>query len=614
MSFLFSDKNYAGLLLAASLLALFLGPCIHHVIKRREWFLEFIDGFCVVTITGMVLFSILPHTVADSGLIALVVASLGVLAPTYLEHKLHGALARKTHVVTLFLALIGVSLHEFADGLALANASSLVGDLPVAIVLHRLPIGLVIWWLIRPAYGLKKSLMVVAAIALMTLFGFYLGTTQGLFVSHANFGLFEALVAGSLLHVILHRHNAFYAPHREVKTQYMAGLGAILGIVALLMMRHEISFENSATTTYFDSDTTKLFLRLAQESAPSLLVAYLFSGLVQSFMTAKPMAWLKSGGEFKGALKGMLFGLPLPICSCGVVPVYRSLIKQGAPLAAAISFFVATPELGFDAFLLSFPLLGAKLTIARLLMAALVALAIGWILGKVFDKHKSPITEESLTHETLSFKEKIKKGIAVGFGDAVDHTGPWIVIGLLVAAFAEPILNETEFFRAMPELLMVPFFALLGMPLYVCASGATPIVAVLIHSGVSPGAGLAFLLTGPATNVATFGVLKELHGKKLAASFALGMALLSIGAGYGVDFILGEAVLPNILAAREAAPMHQVIGLILLALVYLFSLTRRGPRFWINQIIAFESESDGHDHGEHAPHHEHDHDKESCCP
>jgi hypothetical protein len=139
---------------------------------------------------------------------------------------------------------------------------------------------------------------------------------------------------------------------------------------------------------------------------------------------------------------------------------------------------------------------------------------------------------------------------------------------------------------SLPVFLEVPLFALLGIPAYVCASGATPLAAVLIGKGVSPGAALAFLLTGPATNITTFGILSQLHGKKAALAFGLCMAFVSIILGYGVNLLFPNLSVPAVTPlAAERLSLFNSLALITLAGVFLASLLRQGPRHFIGQIL-----------------------------
>ncbi|HMY57992.1 MAG TPA: permease, partial [Pseudomonadota bacterium] len=322
------------------------------------------------------------------------------------------------------------------------------------------------------------------------------------------------------------------------------------------------------------------------------------------------VAWLGRGSALAQSVRGVLFGLPLPICSCGVLPVYRSLIVRGAPAAAALSFLVAAPELGVDAVLLSFPLLGLPLTVARIVCAFVVAVLAGSIVSRFLPAHSLPnaIAAESPA-TTPSFWQRARTAYQIGYVETVDHTAPWIVLGLAIAAALEPLLR-IEWVTALPKGLDVPLLALLGLPMYVCASSATPLVAVLIHKGISPGAAVAFLLTGPATNATTYGVLAQLHGRRVAVLYGVVIAALTISLGFLINHILGNSTGYPFHVGHDHSGILYPACLLLLFLLFATSFLRQGPRGFIRQLSLDSSTGmsshDGHSHHDHS-HHDHSH-------
>jgi hypothetical protein len=202
----------------------------------------------------------------------------------------------------------------------------------------------------------------------------------------------------------------------------------------------------------------------------------------------------------------------------------------------------------------------------------------------------------------------VRAGLRFGFGDVVDHTAPWIVFGIAVASLAEPALHDT-WLAALPWGVDVLLFALLGMPFYVCASGATPLAAVLIHKGVSPGAALAFLLVGPVTNGTTFGVLSRLHSPRMALAFGGMLAGLTVGLGLLVNLFMPKS--GGIALYTEAsadASAFQIIAVIAFTAVIAMSVLRQGPRGFVAQILNPYGD-DRHDHHGHGrPDRAHSHD------
>lgn len=580
-------------LLILSILALVVGPAVHRMARHRTAMLRALDGFVLVAVGGLVLVQILPECVADGGWWAIAFAFAGLWGPTVVEKYLHRA-ERQVHSAALFLALLGISLHALLDGAALVEQhgpqhrqSVLLGW---AVVLHNIPVGLTIWWLLSPGYGARTASGVLALVAGATLGGFWAGEhlTEGL--SLTALAWFQALVAGSLMHVLIHRS----IPHsREARDKRQAdwpsGIGATVGIVLVLgLMGTEELFRTAGL------EVARAFSVLALESAPALLLGYVAAGLLNAFLPPSPLHWLASGGSFNQSFKGMIFGLPLPICSCGVVPLYRALVHQRVPATAAIAFLIATPELGVDAVLLSVPLLGLEMAGIRVAGAMVVALLVGWLVGIYAGRKGLPVTPGDASALAPAsgqpFRERLKRGTRFGLEEVVDHTAPWILLGLAVAAFLDPLLQE-GWLHSLPARWEVVVFAFLGIPIYVCASGATPLVAVLMQNGVSPGAVLAFLLTGPATNITTFGLLGQLHGRRVALVFSAAIAGVSIALGYLVNLLYPGFQPPELFEREETSPSRlQLISLILLGFIFLSSWLRQGPRGFARQILLFDEQ------------------------
>jgi len=200
---------------------------------------------------------------------------------------------------------------------------------------------------------------------------------------------------------------------------------------------------------------------------------------------------------------------------------------------------------------------------------------------------------------------RVREGLAQGLGEVVDTTAPWILLGLVLAAVANSLVGG-QWDRVVPANFEVEFFALLGMPVYVCASGATPLVAVLIHNGVSPGAALAFLLTGPATNITTLGVLTQLHGRRTALMFSGAVVIVALLLGRAVNgFSDVTGRVPDLAVHGDDPVGWKDAALVLLTGLFLVSLIRQGPRAFVGEL--FEADGDGESG------HDHDHEADDCC-
>jgi uncharacterized membrane protein YraQ (UPF0718 family) len=585
--------------LLASIAALFLGPLLYQRSRAGRWAAA-VDGFALVGVGGLVVVHILPQSVALAGFWAVPVALLGLFGPgLFCGTRLFAG--RSSGRIAMPIALLGMGLHAALDGVALGPAGGDGRDaqlLVFAVILHRLPVGLGIWWLARPTYGRRTALGLLTAISVFSVGGYLFGDAILANTSEPALALVQALVAGSLLHVILRHPPSLQLGQEEQGWHPAAGLGALVGIALVVWLGHLGLHEEHVEPVAGPSQT---FLTLATESAPALLLAYLAVAFAQTILLDL-RRWLGGGGSWSQAVRGTFAGLPIPICSCGVIPLYRGLVVQGIPIPAAMSFLVATPELGIASLFLSWSLLGPGVTGSRVLCAIALALAAGWLVGRRarLTPDQQPAPESHVDHPP--FLVRLKRGLRFGFGEMVDDTLPWLVVGIGVAALAEPLLLGGVLER-LPRFAQVPLFAIAGMPLYVCASGSTPIVAILLAEGASPGAAIAFLLTGPATNVTTFGVLSRLHGRATALGFATLVALASIGLGYGVDALLPAAAAAAVVGAdhgEHAASAFEVACLLGLGALLATSLLRQGVRGFIAQVLPAHGHDHAHEHGDHA--------------
>ncbi len=600
--------------LLASIAALFLGPGLYAATRTRASAAA-LDAFALVGVIGLVLAHVLPQSFELAGWWIVPAALAGLFGPGLLcgTRLLAGSASGR---ITMPLALFGIALHAMLDGGALAGGDSEDGrPLAVAVVLHRLPVGLAIWWLARPLYGLRAAGILLGSIAVFTVIGFHFGASLLASAPQMPLALVQAVVAGSLLHVVLKHppHPPAHSAHgtSSARVQHVAsGLGGLAGLLMLFAVDHRWHLD----THHVDrAQSLGVFLDLALASAPALLFAYAAVALVHAW-AFDLRSFLGRGGALSQALRGTIAGLPIPVCSCGVIPIYRSLIHQRVPTPAAMSFLIATPEVGIAALFLSWPLLGGEITLLRVGCAALLALGVGLLVGRGAPVLERLPAEAEAARGRAGALARVRQGLAYGFGDMVDGTAPWIVVGLAVAALIAPVFDAETFLR-LPDALEVPLFALMGLPLYVCASGSTPLAAVLIAKGVSPGAAIAFLLTGPATNITTFGVLGRLHGRARALAFAAVTAACTIALGYAVNGVLpdGSGVIPVAGHEHGARPLES-LSLVLLGLLFAASFVRQGTRGFVGQVVTPHGRAGGHDHE-----HDHGHEDEgtggggSCC-
>lgn len=596
----------------AAILALLIGPLFWHFSNKSPALAEAVDGFAIVAVGGLTLLLIAPSALAQGGLIALLLLVVGVALPRLL-HRVgpRGAGLRADRVL-----LAGLVLHAAIESAALtANGES--GHLGLAIVAHRIPVGLALFMLAPSA---RDGWLAVGLIIVASLAG-YAGGLSVTWLQPEHQAWLDGFVAGSLLHVI-HGHHAGHEhqhsgdPNLAIRTQpssagtsvpvskepsaahacghthhehaqsesrspLAATIGALVGALVLAGALLEPHGHHGGDLDH--PELLEQFMALALLSAPALLAGYVLAGLISGFMGASPARWLGRGNRLTQASKGVALGLPLPVCSCGVLPVYESLVKRGAAPAAGLAFLIATPELGVDALAISLPLLGTELTVVRLVGALLVALSVALLLGGAVGPKVEPSPQPEAQKTAVG--SRLAGGMRFGLIELFDHTMPWVLLGLLLAALVAPLLDQA-LLTTIPAAVQVPLLTFLAIPAYVCASGATPIAAVALQAGLSPGAAMAFLLAGPATNVTTFGILSRLHGRAFALKFGCAMAMAAMLVGWAMNlmtFHVPELGLDHDHA--EGTPL-QLVSLGLLGLLALASLLRQGPRGMLTQVLA----------------------------
>ena len=585
----------APVALLFALLAPVLGALGSHWTRLRPKTRELSHGFFLIFFGGLVVLFLLGEEVRNLGLAALLLFFAGAITPLVLAR----GLSKKSlaNHATSALAISGLLMHTILDGAALAS-STLDREFVLAVLIHRLPVGAAVWWIVRARVGRKAALFSMGLLVVFTCLGHWIGNE--LLEVRALVGL-QVFVIGSLVHVLVHpgeAHPGTRHPHLP-KWQFAGGA---LGVLLLIS-----SFRHDNAPYILVSAFLARFFHLAGEAAPALLLGYLAAGLVTHLVPTAPLSWLRGKNSLSQALRGTAFGAPLPICSCGVVPVYEGLFSRGVPSAAGIAFLIATPELGIETVLLSFPLLGAEFTGLRLVSALLLAIVVGCVASFWVD----PSALRAETEERFvarSFLVRLKAAAKFGFGELVDHTLPWILLGIAVAAFFEPGMI-TLLVSKLPEGTDVLLAVALGVPIYVCASGATPLAAAFLVAGASPGAALAFLLAGPATNITTFGVLSRLHGKKMAAVVVVATSMTAIGLGLMTNFLFsasGVEIAERHLHAPVIGGITKVALLGVLGLM-LSSLLRQGLSGFLANIF----EAPGSEHA-HAPDHGHQEHTQSC--
>lgn len=194
------------LLLFTSLVALLAGPVLFHFLSQQKWLLGFFDAVLYLFIFVAVFLVILPEVVVNTGKMCVLIFLAGIFIPTLAEKAIHYK-AHKIHSFVLILGIVGLAIHIVTDGMALIEPFNHHTMLPATVILHRIPVGFAIWWLIRPTFGLTVSIVIFALMVGFTLAGYYIGEHFVHLVSLDIINYFQAFVAGSILHIVFHRKH-----------------------------------------------------------------------------------------------------------------------------------------------------------------------------------------------------------------------------------------------------------------------------------------------------------------------------------------------------------------------------------------------------------------------
>ena len=349
------------------------------------------------------------------------------------------------------------------------------------------------------------------------------------------------------------------------------------------------------------------------EMSPYLLFGFLVAGILSVLVSQRLVERHLGGKGIWPLVKASLFGVPLPLCSCGVIPVSMSLHKHGASKASAISFLLSTPQTGADSILVTWSLLGPLFAIFRPL-AAFATGIVGGVLVNIFGKdqndagqtHKGQCCKEHLEEEQCcreqhntqlrskeqtpqqctdeccsdNQKSKIARMLRYGFITLPQDIGKAMMIGLAIAAVISALVPNGYF----AEHLGTGMFAMvvmmfLGIPVYVCATASVPVAAALILKGLTPGAAIVFLMTGPATNAASFVTIWKALGSRTAITYILTVAGCALLSGIVLDHIVVGIDFEVVVGSATMLPsaIKHLSAVVLIGILVIGAISRKKP-------------------------------------
>lgn len=385
--------------------------------------------------------------------------------------------------------------------------------------------------------------------------------------------------------------------------------------------------------TFIESYWDALVMMMA-EMAPYLMLGFFIAGLLRTFVPHSLYSRHLAPRNMKSVVKAAALGIPLPLCSCGVIPTSVGLRKEGASHGACTSFLIATPQTGVDSIAATYSLMGLPFAIVRPIAALFTAMFGGWMVNRFAreDEQISAAAAQSGEHDHCDcgcddhcdddhhhhegdeacscgttpkpgFWDKLKGALEYGFVEMLQDVGKWLVIGLLIAALIT-VAVPNDWLAALHEYKLLNMLIVLAVaiPMYVCATGSIPIAVSLMAKGLTPGAALVLLMAGPAVNSASILVIGKVFGKRTLSLYVLSIVIGAILFGLCIDYLLPQewfTVSSVITAGGHCAHCLTAwdwifLGVLVLLLVNALVLHRHHHHD--HDHHAHESEGEGHGH------------------
>jgi hypothetical protein len=349
---------------------------------------------------------------------------------------------------------------------------------------------------------------------------------------------------------------------------------------------------------------------IVYESGLFILFGFLLAGVLHVYLRPEHLTPFLGQRNLRAVLNAALLGAPLPLCSCGVLPTTVALRRKGASRESAISFMISTPETSVESIALSYGLLGPVFAVIRPIAAVATAIVAGLLHIAFGDEGESDLeagagcrsascdggsqsrgSQEGPVAAGVRkpHRERLREALNEGYVHLFDELAFWLLFGILLTGLLGAVLPDEFFARTIGTgLLSMIVVVLLGVPLYMCASGSTPVALALLAKGLSPGAALVFLLTGPATNAATLSVTAKVFGKRFLQIYLGSIVGVAILFGLALNEVYEWSPAPGGGATEGAVQSLTSIVKGLGALVFLYlaygSLRRTGLRRGLREL------------------------------
>jgi hypothetical protein len=348
---------------------------------------------------------------------------------------------------------------------------------------------------------------------------------------------------------------------------------------------------------------------LSNAMAPYILFGLLFAGVLHELVPESVVSKHLGKSSILSVIKATVFGIPLPVCSCGVVPLATSIKKSGASNGSTLAFLISTPITGADSILATYGMFGWAFTIYRVITSMIISIIAGVLANFYGDKEeekkpKSAFSMAAPSKPTMSMnfvsspmksskKEEVcesacgcdntpqeksfslKKAFTYAFGTLLKDIASPLFMGLILGAIITVAIpqNLSEILIEYSWLSYIITIAI-AIPMYVCATASLPIAAGLMLAGVSPGAAFVFLSAGPATNTVTIGVVKKMLGTKTLYIYLGTIIIGSVLFGFGLDYVLRDVSVKEMIHMHEDASLMAIVSSVVLWFFVLYYMLK----------------------------------------
>lgn len=567
-----------------------------------------IQTFSVAAALTVVLVHLIPESADSLGMWALVGFAAGLVAPLFIEGlldriaRLRASSSPLDHdVITAEVGFAGLLIHQVGDGVGLwVTSGSGETSLNAAFALsaHTVPLATLFVLRFATLKGRRSALVHAAGLAAASAIGILIGSiVPGEVISQFNPWI-EAVVAGLLLHVITHDLHIEKDRTTVIKILDMAALVIGVGVTLLASQQHGIIGHEAEHAGIGREAFLHAIFDLAVESAPVLLIGLAGAALVQLTSARLRDACMRLGGSAP-ALRGAALGAVAPIHASHPLRLATRLHLGGRGGGLVIAFLFAAPALGIESLALTWKFLGAELSLIRLLGAAILAILVGLLVSSLSRRRAPSGISEAAPVEPGEGWIGVR-ALARAFDELLLHVAPWMVVGLIAAAYVQTLMPAEQVVALTRLGLDVPLMIVVAIPTYIGAATATPLAAVLLAKGVSPGAVVAGLVIGPALNLAVITFLRRTIGARVSWVILVAATGAAMGMAYTINAVHHGT-------PRVESPIdheHGIVATVAAVAVLAFtarSLWQTGLRAWVSSLLGISASDggQGQGHGHH---------------